>query len=170
MKYTGAEKISVISHSMGVTLARRVIKGGWINYDTAPFDLGPSLGPKVDTFIGIAGGNWGIANCVIGPNILPTCNALNGYYPGYAIGPLGLSTYLRDLNNDYNREGDHVISIFAYTDEMAGYGGLIYGRYTSLWPTVDKSKTFNFILNCHVKLRDETTADQYNLVTNHEFL
>jgi len=28
LNYTGAEKINVISHSMGVTLSRRVIKGG----------------------------------------------------------------------------------------------------------------------------------------------
>lgn len=30
MKYTGAEKIDVVSHSMGVTLGRRVIKGGLV--------------------------------------------------------------------------------------------------------------------------------------------
>ena len=139
LAYTGAKKISVISHSMGVTLARRVIKGGVISYEGPPFDLGHSLGPQVDTFIGIAGGNWGIANCLLGPVLVPTCNANNGYFPGVAIGPIGLSSYLRDLNNDEKREGDHVFAIFAYTDEMAGYGGLIYGRFTSLWPTVDKS-------------------------------
>lgn len=31
LAYTGAEKINIISHSMGVTLGRRVIKGGVVN-------------------------------------------------------------------------------------------------------------------------------------------
>lgn len=33
MDYTGAKQINIISHSMGVTLARKVILGGYINAD-----------------------------------------------------------------------------------------------------------------------------------------
>jgi triacylglycerol lipase len=48
---------------MGVTLGRRVIKGGVVSEAENPFDLGPSLASKVDTFIGIAGANWGLTTC-----------------------------------------------------------------------------------------------------------
>ena len=91
--YTGASKINVISHSMGVTLGRRVIKGGQVNAASMPFSLGPSLANKVETFIGIAGATWGLTACYELP-FYATCNALNGFYPGYAVGPMGMSKYL----------------------------------------------------------------------------
>jgi len=91
--YTGTEKIDIISHSMGVTLGRRVIKGGKVNAAANPFNLGPSLANKVDTFIGIAGATWGLTTCYLLP-AYATCNSLNGFYPGYAIGPMGMSKYL----------------------------------------------------------------------------
>jgi triacylglycerol lipase len=103
--YTGADKINVISHSMGVTLGRRVIKGGKVNAAASPFNLGPSLANKVDTFIGIAGATWGLTTCYLLP-AYATCNNLNGFYPGYAIGPMGMSKYLQELNDDQIREGN----------------------------------------------------------------
>lgn len=63
LEYTGAEQIDIISHSMGVTLGRKVLKGGRVAGQTEEFDLGKPLTDKVDTFVGIAGGNWGLANC-----------------------------------------------------------------------------------------------------------
>lgn len=63
LKYTGAEKIVVIGHPISVTLGRRVIKGGQVSSTFYPFDLGPSLADKVDTFIGIAGANYGLVTC-----------------------------------------------------------------------------------------------------------
>jgi triacylglycerol esterase/lipase EstA (alpha/beta hydrolase family) len=73
MKYTGSDKINIISHSMGVTLARRVIKGGVVNAAPQSFNLGPSLAGKVDTFIGIAGANYGLVACSMVP-LYATCN------------------------------------------------------------------------------------------------
>lgn len=157
--YTGAEKINVISHSMGVTLARRVIKGGQVNAASNPFNLGPSLASKVDTFIGIAGANYGLVNCYLMPMSFPTCNSLNGFYPGDAMGPTGLSKYLAELNSDQIKEGSHVYSIFSTSDDLIGFGDIVYGRYTSMWPTVDESKTFTFQISCHMKLRDETAYE-----------
>ena len=40
LAYTGAEQIDVISHSMGVTLSRAIIKGRNIAAEATPFDLG----------------------------------------------------------------------------------------------------------------------------------
>ena len=60
LEYTNATAIDVISHSMGVTFARKVLKGGVVKSLGTPYDLGPALTEKIDTFIGIAGPNWGI--------------------------------------------------------------------------------------------------------------
>jgi phage-related protein len=169
LAYTGAPKIHVISHSMGVTLARRVIKGGQVNADATPYNLGPSLAGKVDTFIGIAGANYGLVNCYLIPLSFPTCNQLNGFYPGDMYGVQGLSQYLKELNNDQIKEGDNVFAIFSTSDDLISYGDVVYGQYTSVWPTVQSYKTFTFQISCHMKLRDETAPDQYNLITNHAF-
>lgn len=63
LKYTKAEKVDVIAHSMGVTFSRRVLKGGFIQSLGEPFYLGEPLTDKVDTYVGIAGPNWGLATC-----------------------------------------------------------------------------------------------------------
>jgi len=63
LAYTGADKIDVITHSMGVTLGRRIIKGGVVTAEPRTIDLGEPLTSRVDTFIGIAGANWGLVEC-----------------------------------------------------------------------------------------------------------
>jgi len=128
--YTGAAKIDIISHSMGVTLGRQIVKGGKVNAEPNPFNLGDSLADKVDTFVGIAGANWGLVTCYLMP-IYGTCSKVNGFYPGYAIGPLGLSQYLSDLNNNVIKEGSHVFSMLSTYDDLILYGDLVYGQYTS---------------------------------------
>lgn len=168
LAYTGAAKINVISHSMGVTLGRRIIKGGKVNAAAQPFFLGESLANKVDTFIGIAGATWGLTTCYLLP-AYATCNALNGFYPGYAIGPMGMSSYLQDLNNDKIKEGDQVYSIFSTQDDLIGFGDIVWGRYTSVWPTVDAQKNYNFDVHVHMALRDQTAPAQYSLITRHSF-
>ena len=39
LEYTGADEIDVISHSMGVPLSRRALKGGW-SMDRRSFPYG----------------------------------------------------------------------------------------------------------------------------------
>jgi triacylglycerol lipase len=151
--YTGAEKINIISHSMGVTLGRRVIKGGKVTAAATPFNLGPSLANKVDTFIGLAGATYGLTTCYMLP-MFATCNQLNGFYPGYAIGPMGMSRYLQELNDDQIKEGVYVYSLFSGQDDLIGYGSLVWGRYTSAWPTTDTYKNYNYDIPCHMGLRD----------------
>ena len=54
-------------------------------------------------------------------------------------------------------------------DDLIGFGDIVWGRYTSVWPTVEAQKIYNFDINCHMALRDDTASVQYNLVTKHTF-
>lgn len=65
LEYTGADKVDVIAHSMGVTFSRRILKGGKVTAVSHSLDLGPPLTDRVDTYLGIAGPNWGLSNCAI---------------------------------------------------------------------------------------------------------
>lgn len=64
LKYTGAKRVNVVVHSLGNTIVRKAIKGGWIN-NTIEDDVyvGKPLTHHINTFIGIAGMNWGWVNC-----------------------------------------------------------------------------------------------------------
>lgn len=138
---------------MGVTLGRRVIKGGEVKGTANPFNLGASLANKVDTFIGIAGANWGLATCYTFPTYA-TCSALDGFYPGFMIGPVGLSTYLKELNDDTVKEGDHTFALLSTADDLIMYGDLVFGKFTSEWPTLDATKIYKTL--GHMDLRDKT--------------
>lgn len=153
---------------MGVTLGRKVIKGGRVNSEENPFDLGPTLSGKVDVFVGIAGANWGLVTCYELPEY-QTCNTLNGFYPGYAIGPLGLSKYLHELNEDAMKEGSYTYGLLSKFDDLIGFGDLVWGKYTSEWPTMDKSKIYNSKEYTHMNMRDYTKDVQFNLCTKHSF-
>ncbi|CDW79663.1 lipase (class 2) [Stylonychia lemnae] len=84
LDYTGAPKIDVISHSMGVTLSRAAIKGGkYLLRDIGYINLKP-INKFVRTYIGIAGVNYGALLCTQAfyyDNFLG-CNKFNGFYPG----------------------------------------------------------------------------------------
>ena len=73
---------------MGVTLSRRIIKGGFVFSLGEPFFLGPPLTHVIDTYVGIAGPNWGLAQCSMDINYLhfKVCNNQTGFYPGSAAG------------------------------------------------------------------------------------
>ena len=97
LAYTGAPKINIISHSMGVAIARKAIKGGsGIDHLLGNYQLGPSLQSRIETFIGIAGVNLGLMQCI--PNIvLNYCNKIDGLFPG-ATSFGTPSTFLATLN------------------------------------------------------------------------
>uniref|UniRef100_A0AC35TQL9 Lipase n=1 Tax=Rhabditophanes sp. KR3021 TaxID=114890 RepID=A0AC35TQL9_9BILA len=90
IKYTGKQKINVISHSMGVTLARKAIAGTMeMDHDnySAEASKGCMVGKKfnehVNVFIGAGGANYGICFCTGDKaRLQPTCNQLNGFFPG----------------------------------------------------------------------------------------
>ena len=129
LDYTQADKIDIISHSMGVTLGRAVIKGGY--FKSADYNLGAPLTDKVDTFLGIVGANYGLASCYGSSQyIYDTCNSVNGFFPGYSKN-VGLSQYLDELNNNIAREGSFVATVLSTYDDLILYGDIVYGRYTS---------------------------------------
>ena len=78
LSYTKAEKVYIVGHSMGVTLARKAIQGGTATYNKVSYDVGPSLTSKVEIFFGLAGGNLGLVDCKYAIAI-PTCNAESGF-------------------------------------------------------------------------------------------
>lgn len=71
LEYTMAEQVDIIAHSMGVSLARRVIKGGLVHEGRENSEeglthvcyIGQSIQKRVHTLIGIAGANYGMCMC-----------------------------------------------------------------------------------------------------------
>lgn len=97
LAYTGASHVNIISHSMGVAIARKAVKGGsGVDHAAGSYEVGPSLRSKVSTFIGLAGVNLGLMQCI--PNIaFNYCNKNDGLFPG-ATALSTPSTFLNSLN------------------------------------------------------------------------
>ena len=89
--YTGADKVDIIAHSMGVTLARHIIqgrsfeelkRGNDLDPELDECYLGPSLRDKVQTLVGIAGANFGLCLCS-DPKLAemaPACSRKTGFW------------------------------------------------------------------------------------------
>ncbi len=171
-QYTGATKVDIVAHSLGVTLARKAIKGG-MAYDPLAggyYDLGPSLTSSVDTFIGIAGANRGLTSCYLSGGSTPTCDATVGLYPGYLVGLLGpyyVSSYLVDLNSSSHYEGNYVYSMWSSVDEVVGYGTVVWGQYTCQIPGQNGQVVFNSVPYGHFGLKDLTGYYQLRMAKYH---
>lgn len=85
LAYTNSSKVVIIGHSMGVTLGRKVIKGGPVtDHVSGNYSLGSSIHDKVHVFVGIAGANYGLTGCYsVSTDKYPTCNKVDGFYPGF---------------------------------------------------------------------------------------
>jgi pimeloyl-ACP methyl ester carboxylesterase len=164
LAYTGSERLDLIAHSMGVTLARKAIRGGELDGR----DLGPPLTDRVDTFVGIAGANRGLTACFWAVTE-PTCSADDGFYPGYPFffGVSGVSDFLDDLNADPGYEGAYVYSIWSRADRLIGLGNLVYGRYTSRIPGQDGEKVYTSYPYGHFCVRDLSAPVQVEMVRDH---
>lgn len=171
--YTGASKVDIVTHSMGVTLARKAILGGTGNdsLNGGNYNLGASLTSSVDAFVGIAGANWGLVSCYQTGGSTPTCGATNGLYPGYAAWspyPLGLSNILYNLNSSGSHyEGSYTYSIWSTVDEVIGYGDVVYGRYTSQVPGQNGEKRYTSIPYGHINSKDLSGYYQWRMVKYH---
>lgn len=171
LAYTGASSVDVVAHSMGVTLSRKAIKGGWGDdpNDGGAYFVGNGLTTSIDAFVGIAGGNQGLVNCYYA-NSIPTCDDENGFYPGYMwgwFGPYGVSDFLVDVNSGRGYEGAYRYSIWSAADQIVGYGCLVYGVNTCKIPSQTGQKSYSSAPYGHFNVKDLTTAVQYNMVVNH---
>lgn len=129
INYTEAEQVAIITHSMGVTLGRRVVKGGKATDRSGTYDVGPALTNKVKTFIGLAGANLGLAACLNMGSMYPTCSNIDGFNPGVSA-VSGPSTFMKELNSDGVKEGKNVYTIWGQFDSTIGIGGLVWGKVT----------------------------------------
>ncbi len=155
-EYTGAEKVDVIGHSMGVTLARKAIQGGdaYDPYARQSFDLGKPLTDNVDTFVGIAGANHGLRAALYTGNLTPTTNRISGLHPASAL--------LEDLNAVNHDEGQNVYSIWSHSDQIIGPGR---AAGTSPIPGQDGQKVYNTY--GHMGSRDLSVDVQLAMVSRH---
>jgi triacylglycerol lipase len=169
--YTGATKVDIIAHSMGVTLARKAILGGYAtdSLEGGQYYIGPPLTASVDTFVGIAGANRGLTSCYQTGGSTPTCAATNGLYPGWwnGVGVSGRSAFLNDLAATSRYEGAYRYSIHSTADEVIGYGGVVYYEYTSRIPGQTGEKMYSSYPYGHFNVKDLTGAVQYSMVTSH---
>ena len=155
LNYTGAEQIVLIGHSMGVTVARRVAKGGSATDRTGTYNVGPALTNRIKTFIGLAGANLGLNACM-GLGTIDTCSAIDGFNPG-STPTSGPSTFMKELNSDGVAEGGKVYTIWGQFDTTIGYNGLVWG--TKVTPRIndqigevkETAATFD-----HFAIRDNT--------------
>ena len=170
--YTGATKVDIVTHSMGVTLTRKAVKGGTGNDAAAggSYNLGSALTSSVDTFVGIAGANRGLTACYLSGPTTPTCGSTNGFYPGYMIGftgPYGISAFLVDLASSSHYEGSYVYTIWSSADEVIGYGTIVYGESTCRIPAQNGEKTFSGYPYGHIGSKDQTPYWQWRMVKYH---
>lgn len=170
--YTGASKVDIVCHSMGVTLARKAIKGGSA-YDAAAggtYSLGASLTSSIDAFVGIAGANRGLTACYMTGPTTPTCSDVNGFYPGYLVGilgPYGVSQILTEMNSSSHYEGSFVYSMWSSVDEVIGYGTIVYGSSTCRIPGQNGEVTFASVPYGHFGTKNLTGYNQWRLVKYH---
>lgn len=170
--YTGATKVDIVAHSMGVTLMRKAVKGGTGNDALAggAYNLGAALTSSVDTFVGIAGANRGLTSCYLSGPTTPTCGSTNGFYPGYLVGgfgPYGVSSFLVDLAATSHYEGTNVYTIWSSADEVIGYGTIVYGTSTCRIPAQNGEKTFSAYPYGHIGSKDQTGYWQLRMVKFH---
>ncbi|CAI5454857.1 unnamed protein product [Caenorhabditis angaria] len=145
VRYYTLRDVDIVAYSLGVPIARKAILGGAC-VDTKE-DLGAPLTNYIDSFVGVAGPNHGIAlqiagisipGCVIGAiPILPICSRVIGLYSGLCPTE---SQFLTDINDVEHYEGRHVFSIYTRTDNWIGYE--VCGQITARIPGEDSHKSY----------------------------
>ncbi|GMT31384.1 hypothetical protein PFISCL1PPCAC_22681, partial [Pristionchus fissidentatus] len=179
--YTQAEKIDIIAHSMGVSLARKAIQGGMVHMTEEACELGDSLANQVDAFVAISGANYGMCMCLVnGLSAMPACGQ-EGYTPGTCAAKSAVSVescssersecaqddyamILRSINEG-KKEASFVASLWSNDDAILGKNNIVWGRKTSQVPHSDLAYAYEGYNHFHTK--DKTARDQFHLVTVH---
>jgi hypothetical protein len=162
-QYTGAPKVVVVTHSMGTTIARKAIEGGSGTDAAGAYALGAPLTSIVDTFIGIAGANWGLVYCYSTPDPA-TCSKAYGFWPGASAAD-GPSTVLAAMNATSHDEAARVFSYCSKDDEILGLGGVVWGKSTCSIPGEDAAANGDGLQ--HVPLKDQSGPMIEKLITTH---
>lgn len=158
LNYTKAPYVNIISHSMGVTLARKIIQGGEAqDQKEGSYIVGPSLRDRVKNFVGIAGGNLGLTACWT-TEIFPSCSNIDGFYPG-VIATSGPSRYLAEMNRHPGAEGQNVYTIWSKYDTVVGEECVVWGKVTCRIPGQKEEIVKKSIEWGHLALRDNTGPD-----------
>lgn len=168
LDYTKADKIDIITHSLGVTMTRRAILGGLEqDLDGSEYEIGETLTDKIDTFLGIAGGNQGLTNCSLMGTTTPICHEELGLYPGWWSGAevVDRSTILDTLNEHTRYEGDFIYSMWANNDAILGPNCLVWGVNSCQIPEQDGE--YSSLLLDHLQLKTDTAEIQYSMVVEH---
>ncbi|PAV68469.1 hypothetical protein WR25_06961 [Diploscapter pachys] len=188
LDYTKAPLVDIIGHSMGVTLARKIIQGGKINENERTYcDLGEALNNRVLVFLAISGANYGLCFCSSPASIkYPTCNHYTGFWSGDATvikknnagntictihntangttqQPV-YSEYLMDLNKKgAPKEAAFLFSVWSLDDDLISNDDYVYGKPTSHVPHSDGSLVYTTI--GHMATKDETASDQFWIIS-----
>ncbi|KAI1698837.1 lipase (class 2) domain-containing protein [Ditylenchus destructor] len=137
LAYTNSSYVDIVSHSMGVSFARRLIKGGHlIEPSEESCYIGEPIHHKIHTFIGIAGANYGMCLCSNDETekAIPACGKMNGFWPGSCnaiddhlsecLSPNidaalkcgadhQYSSFLKNLNKDSTKEAKFIVSMWS---------------------------------------------------------
>uniref|UniRef100_A0A2A6BCJ1 Lipase n=1 Tax=Pristionchus pacificus TaxID=54126 RepID=A0A2A6BCJ1_PRIPA len=179
LSYTQADKIDIIAHSMGVSLARKAIQGGLVRMTEEACDLGDSIAHKVDAFVAIAGANYGMCLCTMDEiKNMPACSQ-EGYTPG-TCGTSGTfescgsedsecekddyASILQQINKG-DKEASFIASLWSDDDKVLGMKNLVWGRKTSVVANSDYTHAYDDY--DHFEMKTKTYKDQFNLVTAH---
>lgn len=79
-------------------------------------------------------------------------------------GVWSVSRFFGELNDSARFEGGRVYSIWSTSDQIVGYGGVVYGRYTSRIPGQDDEKVYHGYPYGHFCTRDLSAPVQLQMV------
>ncbi|CAI5455744.1 unnamed protein product [Caenorhabditis angaria] len=179
LQYTKSEKVNIIAHSMGVSIARKVIQGGIFEFNDEKCDLGANIANSIETFIALAGANYGMCPCEAAISFA-ACGTKTGFFPGECpsstcssqevseemnkCATVKYSQFLTSLNENQDNKKDamFVASFWSDDDEVLGKGNMVWGKHTSLVPNSDIKKIYRGLK--HLEMKTLTAADQYNLI------